>query len=222
MALYDDRLRQNFIGLDKGAEQYRDLMFDAFGVTPEAREYILANNTVAWEDEPPFEGHPEKRVRGFYWDGQAVIPRPQQTEGSLHELAHGWWKKQRQEPNVAYVLAYQIAVYAIAGPEASTPQFHEFAKGYYYGIGDWPGMYVKDGKRTELQQARWWDFLCPNRRRLDMDLVLDEELFAGPCSWTMGQFKTGIRRLPQSMWWIFNEFFTGEILATPRYEGGVP
>ncbi|MFA4836464.1 MAG: hypothetical protein WC749_10395 [Dehalococcoidia bacterium] len=222
MALYDDRLRQNFIGLDKGAEQYRALNLDAWGVRPEAQEYIKANSTVAWES-------PE-RVRGWYWDKQTVIPQPQQAEGTLHELSHVWYDGPGVPPDQKRVLAFQTAVYgtldrSTAHVHDCEPEMMDFLRVYYQGIGAWLGMFDLDGTGPSPAVT-----LADFQRKLhgmwlvfeDIANIITWEIFAGLVSYTMGRISEGSRRLPSSMRWLFNEFCTGVILATPRYEGGVP
>lgn len=40
------------------------------------------------------------------------------------------------------------------------------------------------------------------------------------CSYTMGQYRTGPRALPQRLWRFFGQTFTGTVTVKPYYEGG--
>lgn len=211
----DGAFRQDFLDMERGEQQYRSLVMEAFGVQPEAREYIKANSTVAWES-------PE-RVRGWYWDKQTVIPKPPQAEGTLHELAHvAYERRMAEHPDETYTLAYQTAVYGVLPRHlalilGTTSETMDFLRGYYEGIGDWPGMYQHDRSKPKV---RVMDFM---RGKADIANVITWEIFAGCCSFTMGQINDGPRRLPNTMRWLFQWFFTGNIEATPYYQsGGVP
>ncbi len=171
-------------------------------------------------------GNPANLTRGTrngdaersYWDSQAVIPRPQQEEGTLHELIHaGHEVRLAAHADESYTLAYQVAIYGFLPRHTAlvlgcTPETMDFLRGYYDGVGEWPGMYQIDRNKPKV---RVMDFM---RRRVDMSQVNVRELMAGLGSYTMGQINEGPRRLPNTMRWLFNWLFTGEIQATPYYE----
>lgn len=167
-----------------------------------------------------------------------------QAEGTLHECFHvwaHWWVRQRPEAILDAICL--PAMYARMGPSKPMPisdldpadiavwgqpdinldlyaaqielnklsNFKDFIRGYVFGIGNWPGMYFDTATQTKAD--------LDNLVR-DQHLVDWAELLAGLMSWCMGQYRSGLRRLPPSMWWLFQEFCSGEIQATPYYMGG--
>ncbi len=207
-------------------EGFRSLVMEAFGVRSEARDFIKAKC-------PDFSINPMPGYGGGWFapatlDGVGKVQLAAwQAEACLHECSHVWWhwKRQLGSQHEKESLAFQVALYSqldsglVERMGICPAAVVDFMKGYYFGIGTWAGMYALNGPRTDLGlivNGKWAG------SGLDMGNIIDWEIYAGLCSYTMGQYKSGPRRLPQTMWWIFDEEFTGEVQATPSYEGGVP
>lgn len=87
----------------------------------------------------------------------------------------------------------------------------------YSGI--WNGYFSAEAGQADFNNLTdTFDFGPINN--LSQSKVQDWEIFASFSSFTMGQFKTGPRALPEFMWEFFEPMFTGELKVKPYYEGG--
>lgn len=191
---------------------FRQQLFALFGFTRQAAEYIAGTSS--------FDVHKPDTTQGgggwCPWD-RLVLLNGSQREAAVHECCHVFWHDyRRMYPNLARDLARDVVRLADMDPRRF-PHCRaaiEFARGYVNGIGTWKGMYATDrGKVADVHHLTDDDFA---------HRVIDWEIFAGFCSWTMGRFKDGPHRLPRFMWRYFEPVFTGTIHARPYYDGGPP
>lgn len=193
-------------GLEK-ARKFREAVFRDFGFRPEAARHIRGTSAVEVKRLDANSGG-----GGWApWD-RLVILETMQREAAVHEFAHVWWHdRRRAHPEERKTLARDVVRLADMDP-ARHPEHAEaivFARGYVNGIGDWPGMYpeVRDKRRLTAEDLE--------------KRVLDWEIFAGFCSYTMGDLTHGPRRLPAFMARHFQGLFTGRLREVPYYRGGL-
>lgn len=190
------------------ARKLREAIFRDFGFRPEAARHIRDTSAV----EVKRLDHDSGGGGWAPWD-RLVILETTQREAAVHEFAHVWWHdRRRTHPEAPAALARDVVRLAGMDPGRS-PEYAEaiaFARGYVHGVGDWKGMYpgVRDPRHLTREDLR--------------TRVLDWEIFAGFCSWTMGDFQRGSRRLPSFMARHLQPLFTGRIRAVPYYRGGPP
>jgi len=189
---------------------FREKMFQYYGFSSEAAQHIRSSSTIVMHD-PPTEGG------GFWWPGERKVELwGFSHEPAVHELSHAWWEDYRsQNRNLIIDLAKDVVRLADmdSGQNSDFAAAIQFAKGYVYGIGNWKGMYSTDNGNADVHNLQESDF-SEGRAR-----VMDWEIYAGFCSWTMGRFRDGSHKLPQFMWKYFEPEFTGQILVTPYYDG---
>lgn len=185
------------------ANEFREYIFQNFGFTGSAKDLIRNTSTIEVENFNSTSGG-----GGWYPDVRVVRLLTAQYEAAVHELSHVWWHSYR---NVEKILPLVRDVVRLAdgdGPPAAV----NFARGYVYGIGDWPGMYCTNYGCADLHDIG----------EDDLAKIIDWEIYAGFSSWTMGKFKNGSHVLPSYLWPYFQPEFTGTISLTPYYEGGHP
>lgn len=199
--------RPDLGGLAK-ARQLREQVFRDFGFRPEAAMHLRQTSAVEVKRLDSDSGG-----GGWApWD-RLVILETTQREAAVHEFAHVWWHdRRRTHPGERRSLVEDVVRLAGMDPKQN-PQFSEaiaFARGYVHGIGDWKGMYpgVRNPKRLTAEDLE--------------KRVLDWEIFAGFCSWTMGDLTRGPHRLPSFMRRHFQGLFLDRIRAVPYYRGGPP
>lgn len=199
--------------------EFREQIFELYGFTLGAREFIRNNSGIVVHSFSDFGG-------GGYWhpDQTLVELFTAQHQAAVHELSHTWWHRFRAaHPEMKMGLAKDVV--KLADMDVfSSPQYKaaiQFAHSYVYGVGDWIGMYGNadyENNTAELpadiHNLTIEDFLYK---------INDWEIFAGFCSWTMGRYKTGPHILPQFLWKYLSTLFTGAIKIVPYYiDGGHP
>lgn len=220
MTPFDDALEaQKAMGTLAPASHWAALVLFGFNVHADVSGFIIEHATFEWEDVSIW------RWRGWYDQlAEVRLPNPPQREGTLHEALHvrwHWW--QHDHPDMVRALAWQVGIYGYLGRSYAVrfdvePEVMDFFSLYYNGDRSWPGMFDMDGsgpKPRVVISKQFWD-------EPDLSNIVTWEIFTGLCSYMMGKFKDGPRRLPSSMHWIFREFFGGDPLATPYYQGGPP
>lgn len=190
---------------------FREKMFQYYGFTSEASQHVRSTSIIVIHD-PPTEGG------GFWWPGYRKVELfGFSHEAAVHELSHAWWEDYRmQNHNLIIDLAKDVVRLADMDPRLNPDLASAiaFARGYVYGIENWKGMYSTDSGSADVHSLQEADFSASKPR------VMDWEIYAGFCSWTMGRFKEGSHKLPNFMWRYFDPEFIGRILVTPYYDGG--
>lgn len=193
------------------AEEFRSFIFQAFGFTETAKNFIANNSTIEISNlKDSCEGG------NWVWQYKKVFLNCAQYQAGLHELSHAWWHTYRlQNPDQARGLARDVVRLADGdGSEVAVA----FAKNYVYGNENWKGMYCEKAGCADVHDIKDNDFGLTN----DMSnaKINDWEIYAGLSSWTMGKFKNDPHALPEYMWKYFEPQFTGVISEKPYYEGG--
>ncbi|MBI2845825.1 MAG: hypothetical protein HYX86_04690 [Chloroflexi bacterium] len=195
--------------------EFRELIFDLYGFTPEAQEHIRRNSRIVVNEADP--------VKAGYWyaDKRIVYLTSFGHEAAVHELSHVWWHDLRlKDRTLREELVRDLVRVSDMDPqeEPKNAPAIKFSLEYVYGIPErgWKGM---------LANAHYNDGPMPqNVHHLTPedfeDRVNDWEIYAGFSSWTMGRFRDGPRHLPEFMWRYFEPQFKGIIKAVPYYEGG--
>lgn len=203
---------------DKALE-FRELMFNLYGFTDSAREFIRANSGIVVKNFSSARGgglwHPPPK--------RLVELETAQHQGAVHELSHVWWHSFRlKHPNIKR----EFVLDTVRLGDLNRAEFQEYgqaitlAYGYVYGIDDWIGMYGNaDYKNNRKNRPK--DIHNLTDRYIDY-CVNDWEIFAGFASFMMGQYHSGPRQLPNFMWKYFEQMFTGVVAAKPYYQMGHP
>lgn len=199
------------------ARQFREMIFDFYGFTPQAQEHIRRTSQVVVNEADA--------VKAGYWypDRRVVYLTSFKHEGAVHEFSHVWWHDLRlQDRRLREDLVrglVQLSDMDPAQKQKYTSAIH-FAREYVYGIPEkgWKGMLANahddNGPMpADIRNLTPQDFA---------ERVNDWEIYAGLCSWTMGRFKDAPRRLPPFMWRYFEPQFLGVIKSVPYYQGGHP
>lgn len=203
----------------KRALEFREQIFDLYGFTESAREFIRAKSSIIVRNFSSNSG-------GGFWHPP---PRKQvelftsQHEGAVHELSHVWWHFFREKhPEIKSGLVLDTVRLADLNSIEYTgcEQAINHAHGYVYGINDWIGMYGNADYKNNLKNKPK-DIHNLTDKYIEI-LVNDWEIFAGFCSFMMGRFRYGPRQLPTFMWKYFDPMFTGIVDTAPYYMGGRP
>ena len=190
------------------AEAYRQMTLHAYGVVPWAIDFIVKHSTFEVDTALAYGGGWYPPLVADSTGKGRIVLRSFQDEACIHENSHVWWHWRRLEQPFLPLLLARAVVKVADMDEASNPQCAEairFLRGYVNGIGDWPGMYALDGKVPDVH----------NLTEADMVHIIDWEIFAGLCSYTMGKFREGERQLPPELWPFVDRFFTGTIWRRP-------
>lgn len=194
-------------------EAFREEVFELYGFTHQAREHIRRTSRIVAH-------HTEARGGGLWHPGPRLVELPgMQHEAAVHELSHVWWHDLRErDPQLKGGLVRDLVRLSemdpMAHPEISIAI--RFAREYVGGIPErnWPGMFANPQTGERVADVH---HLTPR----DFErCILDWEIYAGLCSWTMGKFKEGPHQLPELMWRYFKPQFTGKVKVAPYYEGG--
>lgn len=198
---------------------FRKKIFEWYGFTEHAREFIRANSAILVRDLQSTAGggfwHPDKRLVEVFGA---------QHESTVHELSHVWWHWFRLEHGeLRKDLARDVVRLSDMDPGLH-PEFVRiihFAREYAFGAGEWIGMYGNADYHNNRENL---PHDVHNLTEEDFEFrVNDWEIFAGFSSFTMGKFKDGPRKIPEFMWKYFEQLFSGKILVIPYYmTGGHP
>ncbi|MBI1888932.1 MAG: hypothetical protein HYS15_03335, partial [Candidatus Spechtbacteria bacterium] len=119
--------------------EFREQIFDFYGFTESAREFITAKSDIIVRDFSPTSGggfwHPDKNLVELF---------TAQHEAAVHELSHVWWHFFRLKyPKLKKGLVLDTVRLADLNPAEyrGCEQAIVFAHGYAYGTDDWIGMY---------------------------------------------------------------------------------
>ncbi len=189
-------------GQTLSVKNFKNFIINSFGFTDAAREVLRDIDFEVTNSSNFYDG-------GGCWCpcGNKVQLNSGQYEAALHELSHVWWDaeiKNNYELRQEFVSA--MIRLASMDPEENpqyAPAIHE---AHTYVYGPW--------REFDQHDAEYWDSFEQNDS-------YESEMFASLSSFTMGQYTTGPRQLPEFMWKFFSPLFTGEISETPYYEGGV-
>ena len=190
-------------------ETYRSLVLWVYGVRPEMIQFIRAHSTFTVTAPTIPQGWSPPENLGLPSDGRGRITLGYfEEKGTMHECAHVLWHWRRKDmPHLKLQLA-QAVVRLANETEPVFAKASDFAKGYVYGIGNWPGMYALYGKPKDLHALT----------ETDLEHIIDWEIYAGFASYTMGQYRTGKRRLPVEMWRFLDDMFIPRVMLKPYYE----
>lgn len=197
----------------KASEELREQLFQLYGFTETARRLIREKSQIIVLDPGSTAGG------GFWWPPNPLAKLSSVIElftaehqGGVHELSHVWWESFRREnTDTKRGLALDTVRLADLNSKeyAGCEQAIALADNYVYGR-TFAGMYPKVKDVHNLTSGDL------NGR------VIDWEIYAGLCSFMMGQFRYGPRQLPPFMWKYFEPMFTGIVDVKPYYIGGHP
>lgn len=202
------------------AEEFEWQILWGYGFTDAAKRVISDIDFIVGPEELTLRGLP---LGNFTYDDKWTLVN-QTHEAGLHEMCHRYAEKAVSPAELAS-LAWEMAK---AVPEA-TGETRAFLQVQLFGhqIGDpmygggvyghaWPGaldgihpadITAEDfaGGRPEAGPERGWRHLWVNL-----------------ASYTMGQYQSGPRALPERLWPYLEGCFSGTILVKPYFSGGRP
>lgn len=151
------------------AREWFEGLFTRHPFAPEAVEYFRGLRLeVGTLDEP---------MGGGYWFGDRglVMVRGTQDEAAMHELAHAWWERRRDDDRDALMTV--LRELGLRPPD-EFPRIAELAGVYCHGI--------KTQKDPSSPTGYWRGMLAEDN---------DHETFAGFCSGVMGD----ARQMPPAL-----------------------
>jgi hypothetical protein len=165
-----------------------------YGFTSESRNYLRSETTIDvlnLSERKPF-GFTHS---GYWTPGHKNIKlNTANDEVAIHEFAHAWWEKLRADNTVKKELVHD------------TIKLSQMEDENYSQV---------------IKRAKWIvnEYCsCPNTNRINYERVDDHHFYAYMADFTMGKFKEGSHRLPQSMWKYFEGLFSNNVRVTPCYE----
>ncbi|OGY25948.1 MAG: hypothetical protein A2Z24_02400 [Candidatus Woykebacteria bacterium RBG_16_44_10] len=173
---------------------YREKIFYNYRFTNEASSYLRKHTSITVFNIS------EKKPFGFthsgYWSpgSNNVTLNTANDEVAVHEFAHAWWEKLRQNKNVRESIVNDT----IKLSQMEDPRYAQ-----------------------TIKRARWIVSTycnCPNQEKIDYSKADDHHFYAYMADFTMGRFKDGPHALPSLMWKYFDGLFTGNPRVTPCYE----
>jgi len=172
-------------------DQFQQRVIADYGFTPEASEYLSTVPFIMANENwnPAVDG-------GAHWhpDSREIHASYFQDEAAVHEMAHAWYDYN----NGTQEWGEDLAQATIRLSQMDPQQYPQYAQA------------IAEADKY-VNTLHWADPSNP-------DDHCAYELYASFASFTMGQYQTGPRQLPEFMWKFYESLFTGVIDVTPYYE----